>query len=525
MWGPVRRASRKLLFAGVTLLLTGLGLEGGLRLVGYQGQPDRSVSWSPEHRAPEGSLLVRRELDGVPYYASMTEAQPHPWPVEKPGRRYFAIGGSAVHGYGFSRTGAWPDKLERMLQAAWDEPVEVINLGTIAWSSQQNLRLVKEILAEQQADGLLLYMGNNEFLEWLGARQVLPEPELRRWVSRTTWSRRLRRLRSYRLGVSLLEEPGQWGQSDYSGTTVPLQERARRTAMDDDFAREGFRLNLARVLELAQGVPVHLSTVAVNLDYRPADMDRPMGPADPLLQEADRLLAEGRLDEATQKAEAAMEAGPPDQVAFIWGQTLERMGHWEEALEWQELALALDQAPNRAPHWVNEVVQDSAAIVVLGAEALTLTAPHGLVGFETIYDHCHPTPDSHTVLAQAFARSLGVEPEPLPEFAPEHVHGWLGPGEHYSLDPGTERAQWWRELRDPQTAEQWNERGLVAWHTFTGDCESRGTPCLEDAAEAFERAGNDGLCVAWENLAIVYESIGHPGAEEAREALSACPAQ
>lgn len=507
------------------LVAGALALEGGLRVAGYEGQPDRTVSWSPEHQgADDSALLVTHQLDGVAYSTSTTEAQPHPWPAEKTRTRYFAFGGSAVHGYGFTRAGSWPDKLERLLRQA-DQDVEVLNLGTIAWASQQNLSLVKEVVAEHQPDALLLYMGNNEYLEWLGARQVLPEPELRSWVWRTAWSRRLRRLRSYRLGISLLETPGQWGQADLSGTEVPLGERARRTAQDDAFAEAGFALNLARMLEVAGDVPVYVSTVAVNLDYRPADMGVPMGEADALLQQADVALSEGRHEEARGLAEQAMQAGPSDQVAFIWGQTLERMGHWDEAKRWQVRALELDQAPNRAQPWVNEVVRSSGAIVVEGHEALVGTAPNGLVGFETVYDHCHPTSDAHTLLAETFAEALGVAPAPLPTPPPDHVHGWLGPTEQTTLDPGTERAEWWRAARAPQTPEEWNQRGLIAWHTFTGDCASRGTPCVEDAVDAFRTAGTGGHCMAWANLTEVYATLNHPGEAEARQAFSSCSDQ
>ncbi len=512
---------RRWLYAPIPLLLLAAGLEGGLRLADYQGEPDRTVSWSPEHHTPEGRLLSTQTLDGTRWVSSMTESQPHPWPEEKRGKRYVAIGGSAVHGYGFTRAGSWPDKLEWMLPG----PVEVLNLGTIAWASQQNLALVKEVVADQEPDALLVYMGNNEYLEWLGARQVLPEAELRSWVWRTTLSRRLRRWRSYRLALSLLEQPGHWGQSDYRGTAIPLGERAQRTARDDAFAREGFRLNLQRLLEVAGEVPVYVSTVAVNLDYRPADMGEPMGGAADRLRNADELLGEGSLEAATREAERAMKEGPPSQVAYILGQTLERMGYLEQARDWQAQALALDQAPNRAQSWVNEVIRSSGAIVVEGEQALVDLAPGGLVGFETVYDHCHPTPEAHTALALAFARALGQEPGPLPSFPEDHVNGWLGPSPQYSLDPGTERAEWWRGARDPQTPEQWNERGLIAWHTFTPDCATRGTPCLADAAEAFQRAGEQGHCTAWANLAVLYGSIGHPGEEAAATAFSECPAR
>ena len=509
---------RRWLFAPIPLLLLSAGLEGGLRLLGIQGEPDRTVSWSPEHHTPEGRLLSTQTLDGVAWVSSMTESQPHPWPAQKSRRRLVAIGGSAVHGYGFTRAGSWPDKLEWLLPG-----VEVLNLGTIAWSSQQNLALVKEVVADAQPDALLVYMGNNEYLEWLGARQVLPEPELRRWVWRTTWSRRLRHFWSYRLAVSLLEEPGHWGQSDYSGTVIPLGERAQRTPRDDAFAREGFRLNLQRLIEVAGEVPVYVSTVAVNLDYRPADAEEPMGRAADRLQAADELLSEGSLAKATEQVERAMKEGPPSQVAYIWGQTLERMGYVDEARTWQELALGLDPAPNRAQAWVNEVVRSSGAVVVEGEAALIALAPKGLVGFETVYDHCHPTPEAHTALAMTFARALGEEPGSLPSFPSDHVNGWLGPSPRFTLDPGTERAEWWRAARSPQTPEQWNERGLIAWHTFTPDCATRGTPCLVDAVEAFTRAGEGGHCVAWTNLAVVYGSIGHPGAAVAQDALSQCP--
>ena len=520
---------RRVLFSLIVLGLVALLVEGGLRVVGYQGDADRTVSWSPEHVPPEYAYFPRLEVEGHVYQTAATPSQPHPWAVEKPANtlRIVALGGSAVHGYGFTRVGAWPDKIEERLVVPGHD-VEVLNLGAIAWASQQLVMLTKEVV-ELQPDAVVVYSGNNEFLEWAGARQYLPEPELRRWVRRTTWARRFRMLRSYRLLASMLsEQPGVWGRTDFRAVeSIPPADRAKITQADRDFAAAQLRHNLGRIRDIA-GVPVFVSTLPLNLAYQPAEEHTPcvVEQAD-ATGEADQALLEDRRDEALAMGEAAFEACPDSMQAWHWGSALRRHGETELAREWLERAMLLDSSPNRAAPFLSEVVEELGGVTVVdGAGALAALSRDGLVDFEQIYDHCHPTPDAHTVLAETLGAALaehfgGSLTEPVPAVE-GHVDAWLGPGA-FPGDPESERPLWYSEL-EPETAEQWNHAGVVAWHVMDGNCANGRLPCLADAVRAFRKALelDPELCVAHANLGRVFFAVDHPSAREELEAAVAC---
>ncbi len=551
---------RKLGFSLLPLAALAVAGEAGLRLAGWQGEPDRVVSWCREHAIPERPYFPRSELaDAHRYRTPRVEAQPRPWADGPPAagvRRIFAFGGSAVHGYGFTRVGSWPDKLEERLAGAWGEgDVEVINAGVIAFSSQQVLMLAKEALAEHGADALVIYSGNNELLEWFDARRYLPEPALRRWVAGLTWGRRLRASRLYRLGVGLLGgvEVGYWGQTEFTDDeALPWAGRARLGDADRAFAAAAYRYNIGRVLELADaaGVPVVLSTVGVNYEDPPGEFEELSGPEPPAareaLEEAEQRLVAGELEAAEAAFERGFAAWPEAIVHYRWAQLLRREGRPEAALVHYRAAVALDENTHRAPAYINAVIRElggRAAALVDGEAVLAGLSEDGITDWDVIYDYCHPRPSAHDALADAFAVALtqtvwpGGQPQRAPKPGRDHVDGWYGPGVDPengpdSPDPGTERRQWWTDARaqtdaEPESPDAWNARGVVAWHTFHADCARGELPCLEHARAAFAEAAalDPGYCPAWANLGRLEFAVGHPGAGAHLARAAACDPQ
>jgi lysophospholipase L1-like esterase len=457
-------------------------------------------------------------------------------------RRIVALGGSAVHGFGFTRAGAWPDQLEGLLARAWEGiDVEVINAGVIAWSSQQVLMLVKDLLAHHSPDALLIYSGNNELLEWFDARQYLPPDALAQWVSGIRWSRRARGLRTYQLLDRVLgtgraggRNPGHWGQTEFTDDeALPWEQRARLTEADRRFAVEAYRRHLSRILDLAHaaGVPVVLSTVAVNETETPAEF--PFGKAEPgavveHLEQGLALFDAGDEDGADSEFQQALEIWPEAITHYRWGMALRERGA-PGARDHLRAALDLDENPHRATARRNEVVRSlsrRADAVVDVAALLSTDSQDGIVDTSQIYDYCHPTPAVHSRIAKAFAEALAEEVWPggtlgVPPYPGEgHVDGWLGEGVDpargfYIRDPGTELERAWRLAQDgtaqsPDSAAAWQQQGLVAWHGFHADCERGKFPCLGDALTAFHTATtlDPDLCAAWANLGRVQFTVG-----------------
>ena len=74
------------------------------------------------------------------------------------------IGGSAVAGIGYSPTWSFPGALQRIADAE-GKNIRVINLGRIGYASRQLIPLTVAALRELRLDFLVIYAGNNEFLE------------------------------------------------------------------------------------------------------------------------------------------------------------------------------------------------------------------------------------------------------------------------------------------------------------------------------------------------------------------------
>ena len=161
-----RRARRPLGFQGPVLLSTGLVgvlgmLEIGLRVAGVAGAPDRTTTWFADHilRPP---LWTERVLEDLGT-STMEAGQQHhfrPFTPEKPSDAYRVVvfGGSAAHGYGVLEPGSFPHRLQQLLQRAVpNREIQVINLGTIARSSQQLLWAARRIFEVSDWDLVVVY--------------------------------------------------------------------------------------------------------------------------------------------------------------------------------------------------------------------------------------------------------------------------------------------------------------------------------------------------------------------------------
>ena len=144
-------------------------LEGALRLAGIGRPRPWSASrleyqhYSPPllrpATRPDGTAVLRTVDPRLPYQSILAEK-----PAD--GLRVLCFGGSATAGLGFSPNVTFPRALEDMLRAALPgRPVEVVNLGIVAFSSAQVRWMVAEACQRYDPDLVVVYCGNNEFLE------------------------------------------------------------------------------------------------------------------------------------------------------------------------------------------------------------------------------------------------------------------------------------------------------------------------------------------------------------------------
>ena len=194
---------RGLIFSALALFLSLGALEFGLRVAGVEGAPDRTTTWFADHilRPP---LWTERSVTATAGSSLVAGQQQHfrPFAAEKPKDAYriAVFGGSAAHGYGVLEPGSFPHRLQQLLQrAVLGREVQVINLGTVAWSSQQLLWASRRIFDISEWDLVIIYSGHNELLE-LSSWKTFKEPaEHRRYTRTLLLNQRLERLRLYQV--------------------------------------------------------------------------------------------------------------------------------------------------------------------------------------------------------------------------------------------------------------------------------------------------------------------------------------
>jgi len=560
---------RRLLFSLLPLLVLLAVAELSLRLAGYRGQPDREVSWCREHAQLQRPFFRAMPLDGQEraYYAPAFAAHPRPFPVKKEEhqRRVFVLGGSAAHGYGFSRNGSFPGRLQELLGPACPgSDVQVINAGTIAASSQQLLMLAKEILTGLEPDLLVVYAGNNELLEWWDWRQYLPPAAHRLFVWNLRLNMRLSRLRSYLWAREALRGAQAWGQTSYSDDeALPWEQRARMEESDRAYAAESFERNLGRLLDEAEaaGVPVLLVPVATNwmdppgIFWHAEDGGEVPQEVGELLQRAHDLLAPLEQSQRRDPALAAQVEELFEQAFAQWPEAITQY-RWGELYRGQGLpalarphlleAIRLDENPHRAPPYINAITRRLAAERGLpmadGEQVAAGLSRDGIIGWKQVYDHCHPTMQTHWALAGAVAEVVADEVWPaecagdgvgegvstglvaleerygdgqrLGDFMEVHLKRGSGV---YAADPETEGRKRWQGARVAaphfDEAERWNELGLLAYHHFQADCRPERGPCLQEALDAFRQAleADPGFDVARQNLEELLAEVGMGG--------------
>jgi lysophospholipase L1-like esterase len=450
-------------------LAVSLGLlaavEGGLRLSGLGGPDETRTSrlryqriWFPTlapARRADGTEVLRPVDPRLGFQSILREKPPD-------GLRVIAFGGSATAGLGGSPNATFSRELERILRAAHPErSVEVLNLGVVALSSKQVKLLVAEASRDYDPELLVVYSGNNEFLEVHAEKYAEARATpLSRLLGRIT------DLHLYRAVHGLVRRP----RRDASMPERGLSSEELRLSQDEIIQHvsmteaevgevvDRYEGNLREMVGAARaaGVPILLATVASNWRWRgrsdlPADwLDARLGEPGPATPE--------RYRAAKERLAALLEACPPDErSALLYERAVaeEALGELDAARADYRAAMNADPHLRRALDAANQRVrrvaaQDGARLLDV-VELLSRQARDGIVGWGEFYDYVHFTPRGNALVAAGIyqaMRAMGVVPEApgfdLPGFLaarlaqlealrsdPFAVEEWLG----FGFDP------------------------------------------------------------------------------------------
>ena len=568
---PVSLA-RRVAFALLTLvLLVGL-TEIGLRSAGLPGSPDRTTTWFADHILHPPLVRHKRVFHPRAHFFTPGQAsQFHPFGAERAEKslRVAVLGGSAAHGYGVLEPAAFPHLVELLLQEALPErEVQVINFGTIAWLSQQLLWAARQLWDLGSWDLLIIYSGHNELLELSSWKTYLTPSAHRRLTRALLWSHCLKSSRLVALLRNLvqaaapsaaepersegLEDPNLLVGLDPVAmapahrleelSALPVAERAQMGPFEWDYAAATFEHNMSLILQEAEAndTPVLLISPPAN------DLQDPIGfsPAGVRGEELEEKLSElgarmdrGQLELMEGEARKLVESYRDPRAMYLLAQALRHRGAQQEALHWYEQARAFTEYPSRIVPAVRERIlslrERPGVLAVLDAEArFREHSEDGVIGYDLIYDHCHPSVEGHRLLAQHVVAGLfDAEFLPLREADKPDLERWLSEeaaaaearagadprlwrwdgrsfeeGQHRYLSsiPGgfkTVRRRLEEVAEAPgASAMHWLRLGNARFYDYD----------LAGALAAFEKSLSidPSLCVAWANSAYALRSAG-----------------
>ena len=405
------------LSAVVSLLLLGL-VEVALRVAGVGD--DRRTSQLKYQQIHFPTLVPGKWADGTRVllpadprlrYQSVLRDKP------EGALRVVTFGGSATAGLGFSPNVTFSRELERALRSAYPgRKIEVLNLGIVALASKQVKLLVAEVAQLHEADVMIVYSGNNEFLE-VHAEKYAES-------SATRFSRLgslLMDLNLYRLVNGLIRGP-QRGEAlkeqEFSNEDLQLTQDAiiQQVSMTEAEISEVVDRYEANVEEMAEAAarsetPIVLVSVASNWEWR-GRSDLPDGWLEELVGES--ATAAGQVVErAREILDEHIGNSPADERhEWLFKRALlhERAGDLSAATADYRAAMNTDPHLRRALDAANERLRAVALRRGTGfvdsVLVLSKRSPDGIVGFEDFYDYVHFTPRGNVWLAAALFDAL-----------------------------------------------------------------------------------------------------------------------
>lgn len=371
----------------------------------------------------EGGTLVVADQGGAAswFFATPTRAggsEQYAFLDPKPAGtvRIFLVGGSVIEGYPQPRHLASSAFLQAMLEDTWPErKVEVINLGATAIASFPVLGILTEAL-DYEPDLVVIHTGHNEFFGAYGVASVSRAGN-HPWMLRTT-----RWIQSFALmqGLNQLLHPD---RGQLNRTLMETMMGHQHVGPRDDRRQAAARNLHANVSEMlrrcqAAGVPAIVCTQPTNeRDLAPVGTDdlNALSAADQ--QEVARLLTEATSALPTNAAAAEMamrrliERAPDHARAhYLLGQALQAQGQSAPALEAFIQARDLDPLPWRVPTLSQDAVlraagEHSAPVCDLTAR-FRAESPEGIIGWELMDDHVHPTLDGQALTAETLLDCL-----------------------------------------------------------------------------------------------------------------------
>lgn len=517
------KAFRGLMIAGCFMGLTELALRAGGCA---PKEPDESplliqhLDFSPVHRLQQSDMLAFMPMGRANPAARWTTTVP----ATPAGLRVITLGGSATYGLPYTPFASFSGRLERSLvEGGAGIPVEVINMGMCSLGSMGVVTLAERALEAAQPNLIIVYSGNNEFLDRAAMAQLVEQmgPTL------ALLEHPLGRLHSYRALRSLLR-PEVVRTAPTVGT--PTINEALEGALGEKehrFVRWRYQANLERVVASAKskGVPILLVTVPSNV--RDGCLDCAKEEISATAEEYISRLRRhaGERGDAQAVARDGLEHLEDEADLVAVGNALLEVGDEDGARAILERAELVTAHPFRGNHQLRDTVRQVGARLNVpvcdAARAFELASPAGIPGRTLFRDECHPNAKGHGLIAKQILACI-LREQLLP----------LGP----RMDLVAAKASATHPTKRDDQGCVWRlDYSLAESRTNTSSLHPSASPCTvaeaghqdfmagapEMAKARYEQALKMGAPEGWMhwNIALVARYAGSP--ESARDHLAA----
>jgi len=418
---------QKNLFAvlfGIVLLLT---LEAALRLFNFhsrQCETDPFVSFNSAVPVLVDTEYQGQKVVGInpvlkSYFNHIAFVK-----EKSPGmRRVFVLGGSDVMGFPFGDKGSFAQFLSLALnQLDQGHRYQLVNLGAFGYASYRVLAVMKDALGFAP-DLVIVMSGHNEFLE--KREYAAPSKYFK-------LQKKLSRLKTYCLVKTAVFKVRPLPKKPLLPTEVKWEHFTLDPEMKKSVTAQ-YQFNLDEMASLAKGknIPALFITLPSNLrDFPPfhSEHKKNMNAAELGSWKNDfnagrSDLAENKFQGAHDSLKDAVQVDPDYAMAwYLLGQSLLGLDMIDTAKYSLGLALEKDAWQVRALPEFNKIItgMPSPAWVLDLGPVFEKQSPEGIPGDNLFWDHCHPKPEAHALIAKEIIGLLNQK-------------GWISLPEHWEI--------------------------------------------------------------------------------------------
>jgi len=334
---------------------------------------------------------------------------------EKDQVRIICLGGSASASWPHPPTEIYNSYLEKSLQKIYpSKKIEIINCSAHGFASYR-VRQVFETIIPLQPDAVIIWCGNNEFLE----RRNYKTSDLKDFLIK---------VRNYSRTIELLSEL--FTKNKFTDTPdvadtfwKKVNEEALELRSDPEqlvMVKEHYRKSMDNIVMSAKqsNIRLMLMTVPVNLrDWEPNVSYLGLTSTDSLnwvneFKEGKRQFLGSNYSEAIASFGRAEKIAPHHAETCFWlARANEYMIDTTSALQYYIKAKDLDYNPFRVISDFNNTLRsiaiDNPDVVLLDMEQLIRPYAHnGIPGFDLFLDYVHPTKKGNMVIACEVANKI-----------------------------------------------------------------------------------------------------------------------